>query len=157
MKMSRAQRREAFTIPIQLQYRTDDEPQNHAMVMAQQMHDRPGVVIGGGANAPPGRLARGGGQGLRHSRSEPQMVADALQASMHSSQAEAAMRDPSSAGQGHGDEDTTVTEVAFSRSDFPILQGGSPALGPMGRWAAYAGGWAGGVCNAGGWVGEMLS
>uniref|UniRef100_A0A7S3QSY8 RanBP2-type domain-containing protein n=1 Tax=Dunaliella tertiolecta TaxID=3047 RepID=A0A7S3QSY8_DUNTE len=115
LKMSRAQRREAMTIPVNLQFRNSAEEEARTAALA-----RPGVVIGGGYNLSAPR--RGGGRSgqpptLHHSSSEGQMQA-ALQASNE--------QGPSS--------------VMFDASDFPAVSGESGGLGgQFGRWSGIGG------------------
>ncbi|MEW5299479.1 MAG: hypothetical protein WDW36_002493 [Sanguina aurantia] len=91
MKLSRAQRREAMSIPVNFQLRGRGEEEGYhsegleAQQQQQQMHDRPGTIIGGGFNVRPrtaARPGRGGGASgsMSHSRSDPHM-----QAALHAS------------------------------------------------------------------------
>ncbi|GFR43781.1 hypothetical protein Agub_g4897 [Astrephomene gubernaculifera] len=118
LKMSAAQRRQALTIPMQLQYRSRDDEETEPGPSAR--FERAAVVIGGGHNisSRAARSGRAGGRGgMHHSRSEPQFAP--------------------SLGQDAGGE---VSSVTFTAEDFPApssaQQGGA---GPLGRWAAFAG------------------
>ncbi len=82
MKLSGAQRRQALSIPINVQYRTRDDEETDPGTRARM--DRAAVVIGGGHNY--GRIAHTPGRGrhqahssqqggMHHSRSEPQIRA----------------------------------------------------------------------------------
>ncbi|KXZ52810.1 hypothetical protein GPECTOR_8g196 [Gonium pectorale] len=128
MKMTGAQRRQALTIPLQLQYRSRDDEETEPGPSARL--ERAAVVIGGGHNigsrAARGRRGAGSaasGSGMHHSRSEPQFV--------------------------QPDTSAEVSSVTFTAEDFPA-PGSSAASGPagaLGRWAAFAGaqGGAGGL------------
>ncbi|GAX74773.1 hypothetical protein CEUSTIGMA_g2220.t1 [Chlamydomonas eustigma] len=134
LKMSRAQRREALAVPVQLQYRSRDEValQGQAAADAQQLaaiHERAGVVIGGGLGVTNqsrhGHSQRNNTNTMHASRSEPQLAA-AVQASMDSA---------------HLDVDS-ITSVTFSASDFPSVgaaYGTSSSSQPVtGLWTAAA-------------------
>jgi len=124
LKMSRAQRREALTIPINLQYGAGGST-------GADMYDagpslaglaRPGVVIGGGHGVS-SRHGRGGAaaSAMRHSRSESAMAA-ALAAS---------------AGVPL---DGNVSSVTFTADDFPAVAGGpGGGAGGPGTWRGAAG------------------
>lgn len=86
LKMSRAQRREASSVAIPLQYREGGrDPEAEAAALTAAMLAAPGVTIGGGHNVGSRHGPRGGA--MHHSRSEPQMQS-ALQVRLR--------------GQGHG-------------------------------------------------------
>ena len=82
-EMSRAQRREAFSVPVQLQYRgrEDTDAQQAAdAAAALALHERATVVIGGGQGLTAGRMGqRGGAPAMHHSRSEPRDLSSAVQ------------------------------------------------------------------------------
>ncbi|KAG2439352.1 hypothetical protein HXX76_004711 [Chlamydomonas incerta] len=122
VKMSGAQRRQAMTIPLNLQYRSHDDEETEPGPSARM--ERAAVVIGGGYNqgsraARPGRMAAsnaGGAGGLHHSRSEPQLQQQELGPDLES--------------------------VTFTAEDFPAptsAAGAGAAGGALGRWAAFAG------------------
>ena len=72
LKMSRAQRREASSVAIPLQYREGGrDPEAEAAAHTAAMLAAPGVTIGGGHNVGSRHGPRGGA--MHHSRSEPQM------------------------------------------------------------------------------------
>ena len=88
LKMSRAQRREAYTVPMNLQYRSRDDTDAQQMAdaaAASALHERVGFVMGGGQGVTGRHGPRGGGGGgssgfggigggasaMHHSRSEP--------------------------------------------------------------------------------------
>ncbi|KAF8068299.1 GLG1 [Scenedesmus sp. PABB004] len=130
--MSRAQRRQAMSINIQLNYNREAE------AAAAAHHTRPGVVIGGGSNLPRrgGGGGRDGGGGMRHSRSDGAMAA-ALQASLESGQAEGAAR----AGGGGEQPGAGPSSVTFTADDFPSVSGQGAAGGvPLGTWVGAGGG-----------------
>ncbi|KAG2453462.1 hypothetical protein HYH02_001683 [Chlamydomonas schloesseri] len=122
VKMSAAQRRQAMTIPLNLQYRSHDDEETEPGPSARL--ERAAVVIGGGYNlgsraARPGRVAgsaAGGAAGLHHSRSEPQLQQQ--------------------------DQGPDLESVTFTAEDFPApssAAGAGAAGGALGRWAAFAG------------------
>ena len=80
LKMSRAQRREAFAVPVNLQYRGRDDAdaqQTADVAAAVALHERATTVIGGGQ----GFTARMGPRAvaMHHSRSEPNNLNSAVQ------------------------------------------------------------------------------
>ena len=81
--MSRAQRREAFSVPVQIQYRGRDEADAQQVAdaaAAMALHERATVVIGGGQGLMAGRMGqRSGSLGMHHSRSEPRDLNSAVQ------------------------------------------------------------------------------
>lgn len=83
LKMTRAQRREAFSMQVQLQYRGRDDSdaqQSADAAAAAALHERATVVIGGGQGLTVGRMGqRGGALGMHHSRSEPSILSTAIQ------------------------------------------------------------------------------
>eukprot|EP00879_Flechtneria_rotunda_P019552 GHRR01020539.1.p1 GENE.GHRR01020539.1~~GHRR01020539.1.p1 ORF type:complete len:855 (+),score=361.96 GHRR01020539.1:259-2823(+) len=114
LNMSRAQRRQALTLNIQLNYSRQEQQQQQADM------GRPGVVIGGAHSLP-----RQGG--MRHSRSDGAMQA-AVQASIETSQLESAMRQSAAAPDG-------PSSVTFSAEDFPSVSGqSSDGAMPLGTW-----------------------
>ncbi|GBF91964.1 hypothetical protein Rsub_04688 [Raphidocelis subcapitata] len=157
MRMSRAQRREALTVPVNLQF-SSQPPQGRRgdrgapeAAAAAAAAERPGVVIGGGAG-----LARGGRGGMRHSRSDPAMAA-AVAASVETAGAEASRRDAPPAQQQQqqrqAQQQPVVRSVAFDASDFPAVGGAGGGVGgsggvALGTWVAANPG-AGGSGGAG--------
>ncbi|KAI8465214.1 MAG: hypothetical protein J3K34DRAFT_525573 [Monoraphidium minutum] len=162
MRMSRAQRREALAVPVDLQFAPRPEPAGgaggrrgrggpgggaprgepgggDAAAAAGAAAERPGVVIGGGAGL---AAARGG---MRHSRSDPAMVA-AVAASVETAGADAARRaaEQQRQQQQQQQQGERPGSVTFSAADFPAVggaRGGAAATG--GTWAAAAVGVAG--------------
>ncbi|KIZ00810.1 LIM domain and RING finger protein, partial [Monoraphidium neglectum] len=159
MRMSRAQRREALAVPVNLQFAPRaaggggggggrgrgrggrggerEEPE------AQLPPERQGVVIGGGAG-----LARGGGGGMRHSRSETAMAA-AVAASVETAGAEAIRRSAAEAqaqarAREQQQQQPQMGSVSFNAADFPAVSGGGGANAPgggvaLGTWVAASG------------------
>ncbi|GIL46701.1 hypothetical protein Vafri_3620 [Volvox africanus] len=120
VKMSAAQRRQALTIPLQLQYRSRDDEDTELGASARL--ERAAVIIGGGHNIS-SRAARSGRtavSGIHHSRSEPQISQVAF-----------------TSGQEGASE---VSSLTFTAEDFPAPSSSQQsAAGPMGRWAAFTG------------------
>jgi hypothetical protein len=175
MRMSRAQRREALSVPVQLQFAGAAPGQrggprggrggrgggdggggggggDDAAAAAQE---RPGVVIGGGAGLQRG--GRGGGAAMRHSRSDPAMAA-AVAASVESARADAARQaGGAAAGSGGGSgggEGPQMGSVTFNAADFPAVGGGRAPGAPgggvaLGTWSAATGGSGAGGSGAG--------
>ncbi|GLC59369.1 hypothetical protein PLESTB_001479000 [Pleodorina starrii] len=117
VKMSAAQRRQALTIPLQLQYRSRDDEETEPGPSARL--ERAAIVIGGGHNigSRAARSGRGAAGGMHHSRSEPQIA------------------QPTSTSGQDG-----PTELTFNAEDFPAPSSSQQAgAGPLGRWAAFAG------------------
>ncbi|GIL70992.1 hypothetical protein Vretifemale_1638 [Volvox reticuliferus] len=120
VKMSAAQRRQALTIPLQLQYRSRDDEDTELGPSARL--ERAAIIIGGGHNVS-SRAARSGRaavSGMHHSRSEPQIGQVA-----------------STSGQ---DGMSEVSSVTFTAEDFPAPSSSQQsAMGQIGRWAAFTG------------------
>ncbi|GLI58515.1 hypothetical protein VaNZ11_000251 [Volvox africanus] len=121
VKMSAAQRRQALTIPLQLQYRSRDDEDTELGPSARL--ERAAIIIGGGHNVS-SRAARSGRaavSGMHHSRSEPQI-------------SQVASVTPGQEGASE------VSSLTFTAEDFPAPSSSQQsAIGAMGRWAAFTG------------------
>jgi hypothetical protein len=159
MRMSRAQRREALAVPINLQYASatparrggggsggrDEQGAAAAAIM-----ERPGIVMGGGAGLQPRGGRQGGGGGMRNSRSDPAMAA-AVAASAETAAADGARRAAAAEARPAPPQQPEMGSVTFNASDFPSVGGmrpvGAPAgsgVSALGTWVAAGGGGVGG-------------
>ncbi|KAK9834275.1 hypothetical protein WJX81_002678 [Elliptochloris bilobata] len=152
--MSRAERRQAMTIPITLQYRRDEDS-------AAGVHAGLGAAGPSGVSidAPVHRRGRGGagrsgaGRGAPEPNQAP-LPPEAVRASLESAAVEAHRRGGPSGGAGGagglapGREGIRhiAGEPAFSSEDFPAAAGGpGGSAAAAARWAAAAGGGVGGA------------
>ncbi|KAK9820561.1 hypothetical protein WJX72_011657 [[Myrmecia] bisecta] len=138
--MSRSERRQALTIPVNFQYRRGDDGAEAAVAgPSRGAAAIPGIVIGGAGGVRSRFRRRSAGE------SEQRAIANALQASMDSAATDRAVRESGTATAStsrQGDAGASGSRDGpggLNDEDFPLPEGAGPS-GSGGHWAATAGG-----------------
>ena len=142
--LSKAEKRQALTLPVSFSYRRGPEAADGtsssaaaaAHPLAAAVSGGRGAVVIGGAASLPGCFGQRGRAGSRGGLAEPSATARAVEASLDSAAVEQAVRE--STGQQQQQQQQQQAP-ALRDSDFPAALGSAAAPAAIGGWAGAAG------------------